>query len=50
MTQERSPSMSRNPTARSSAGRSPQNDRTAARFAPPELTVTTRKIAARVRG
>ena len=48
MTQERFPSISRKPTARSSAGRSPQNDRTAARLASPGLIVTTRKIAARV--
>src|SRR5580704_14716481 len=41
--------MSRKPTARNSPGRSPQNDRTASRPAPPELTVTTRKIAARVK-
>ena len=31
------------------AGRSPQNDRIAALFAAPGLTVTTRKIAARVK-
>src|ERR1700722_8700937 len=49
ITQERFPSISRKPTARSSAGRSPQNDRTASRLALPELTVTTRKIAARVK-
>src|SRR4029077_18429600 len=39
----------RKPTARNSAARSPQNDRTAARFSAPGLTVTTTKIAARVK-
>src|SRR5437660_1380005 len=48
-TQERFPSMSRKPTARNSPGRSPQNARTAARAVLPELMVTTRKIAARVK-
>ena len=48
ITQERFPSMSRKPTARSSAGRSPQNDRTTPRLAAPGFIVTTRKIAARV--
>ena len=33
-------SMSRKPTARKSPGRSPQNDRTAERLAPPGLMVT----------
>src|SRR5580704_2806082 len=50
LTQERLASISRKPTARSSAGRSPQNARTAARLASPGLTVATRKIAARVKG
>src|SRR6202011_6280750 len=50
MTQERFPSGSRKPTVRSSAARSPHNDRTAAPLAAPGLIVTTRKIAARVRG
>src|SRR5580704_531607 len=49
ITQERSPSISRKPTARNSAGRSPQNDRTVSRLAPPELTAATIKIAARVK-
>ena len=33
MTQDRLPSMSRKPTARSNAGKSPQNERTASRLA-----------------
>ena len=45
MTQERSPSMSRKPTARSNPGRSPQNERGTPRLKSPGLTVTTRKIA-----
>ena len=49
ITQERFPSISRKPTARSNAGRSPQSDRTAVPFAPPGLIVVTRKIAARVK-
>src|SRR5277367_300044 len=49
ITQDRFPSISRKPTARNSTGRSPQNDRTASRLAPPGLTVATRKIAARVK-
>ena len=49
ITQERFPSMSRKPTARNNPGSSPQNERTAARAALPGLTVTTRKIAARVK-
>src|SRR5580693_3653149 len=48
ITQERFPSISRKPTARNSAGRSPQNDRTASRLSSPGLTVATIKIAARV--
>ncbi len=47
MTQDRLPSMSRKPTARSSAERSPHNERTMPRLA--GLIVTTRKIAARVK-
>src|SRR5262245_51072693 len=50
MTQDRPGSMSRNSTARNSAERSPQNDRRIARLSAPGLTVTTRKIAARVSG
>ena len=50
MTQESRPSMSRNPTARTSAARSAQKERTVARFSVPGLTVMTRKIAARVSG
>ena len=50
MTHERFPSMSRKPTARTSAARSPQNERTAPRLSAPGFTVTTRKIAARVSG
>src|SRR5579862_2029768 len=49
MMQDRLPSISRKPTARNSADRSPHKDRTAARLAPPGLIVTTRKIAARVK-
>jgi hypothetical protein len=41
--------MSRNPTARNSAGSSLQKDRIAARFASPGLIVATKKIAARVK-
>ena len=48
ITQERFASISRKPTARSSAGRSAHNDRTAPRLAAPGFIVTTRKIAARV--
>ncbi len=50
MTQESPPSRSRNSTARNSAASSPQNDRRAARLSDPGLTVTIRKIAARVSG
>ena len=50
MTQESPPSRSRNSTARTSAARSPQNERTVARFSGPGLSVATRKIAARVSG
>ena len=50
MTQERPPSRSRNSTARNSAERSPQKDRTVARLSGPGFIVTTRKIAARVSG
>ena len=50
MTQERPPSKSRNSTARNSAARSPQNERTVARLSKPGLIVATRKIAARVSG
>src|SRR5580704_1253608 len=49
-TQERLASRSRNSTARTSAARSPQNERRAARFSEPGLSVATRKIAARVSG
>src|SRR6476469_6348160 len=49
ITQERLPSISRKPTARTSAGRPLQNDRTAALLVVPGLMVTTRKIAARVK-
>src|SRR5580658_828919 len=49
-TQERSPSRSRNPTARNNAARSPQNDRRDARLSKPGFSVATRKIAARVSG
>src|SRR5260370_24907429 len=50
MTQERPPSRSRNSTARTSAARSPQNERTVARLSTPGLSVATMKIAARVSG
>ena len=50
ITQERPPSKSRNSTARTSAARSPQNERTAARLSEPDLSVATRKMAARVSG
>src|ERR1700730_5037123 len=50
ITQERPASSSRNSTARINAGRSAQNDRTAARLSRPGFIVTTRKIAARVSG
>jgi len=50
MTQESPPSRSRNSTARTSAARSPQNERSMARFSEPGLSVATRKIAARVSG
>ena len=50
MTQESPPSRSRNSTARTSAARSPQNERRVARFSEPGLSVATRKIAARVSG
>jgi hypothetical protein len=50
MTQESPPSRSRNSTARTSAARSPHNERRAARFSGPGLSVATRKIAARVSG
>src|SRR3989442_8742973 len=49
-THERLPSSSRKPTERTSAARSAQKDRIAPRFPAPGLTVTTRKIAARVSG
>lgn len=49
-TQESPPSRSRNSTARTSAARSPQNERTMARFSDPRLSVATRKMAARVSG
>src|SRR6516162_2827236 len=48
--QERAPSTSRKPTARRSAERSAQRERTGARFSSPGLIVSTRKIAARVSG
>src|SRR5258705_8948271 len=48
--QERLPSGSRNPTARSNAPRSAHNERTAAPLSAPGLIVTIRKIAARVSG
>jgi hypothetical protein len=44
ITHDRFPSMSRNPTARNSAGRSPQTDRIAARLASPGFTVATKKM------
>ncbi len=50
ITQESCPSWSRNPTAPSTPARSPQSDRTAARFSAAGFTVTIRKIAARVSG
>lgn len=50
ITQERFPSKSRNPTARNSAARSPQNDRRVARVSLAGFSITTRKIAARVSG
>ena len=50
MTQDSCPSRSRNPTERSSALRSAQNDRTTVALSSPGFTVTTRKIAARVSG
>jgi hypothetical protein len=50
MTQESPPSRSRNSTARTSAARSPQNERRMARFSGPGLSVATKKIAARVSG
>src|SRR5262245_29668349 len=50
MMQERSSSAARKPTARRSAERSAQSERTGARFSSPGLIVTTRKIAARVSG
>src|SRR5207253_10515041 len=49
-THERLPSSSRKPTERTRAARSAQKDRIAPRFPAPGLAVTTRKIAARVRG
>ena len=48
MTQDRLPSMSRKPTARSNAGKSPHNERTAPRLALPDLMVAMIKTAARV--
>src|ERR1700745_257543 len=48
--QETAASMSRNPTARTSAERSGQKESTFARFSSPGLMVTTRKIAERVSG
>ena len=50
MTHERSSSRSRNPTARTSAARSAQSERTAWRLSSPGFSATTRKIAARVSG
>src|SRR5262247_3422397 len=50
MIQERFSVVSRNPIARNSAARSPHSDRTAATLSSPGLIVTTRKIAARLRG
>src|ERR1700722_20810535 len=47
---DRLPCWSRVPTARSSAERLAQSERTAVRAATPGLIVTTRKIAALVRG
>src|SRR5712692_9615474 len=49
-THERLPSSSRKPTERTREARFPQNDRITARLPAPGLTVTTRKIAARVSG
>ena len=50
MTQDRPASMSRNSTARNRPGRSPQSERTVARWSGPGLTVTIMKMAARVSG
>ena len=50
ITQESSASMSRKPTARTSPARPPQMARALAQLASSGLTVTTRKIAARVSG
>src|SRR5215468_1713880 len=50
MMQERASSRARKLTARISAERSAQRERTEARFSLPGLIVTTRKIAARVSG
>ena len=50
MMQDKLPCWSRVPTARSSAERSAQSERTAVRAATPGLIVTTKKIAALVRG
>src|SRR5215472_19070355 len=48
--QERAPSGARKPTARRSAERSAQSERTRARFPSPGLILTTRKIASFVSG
>src|SRR5262249_7617450 len=50
ITQDRFPSRSRKPTARSSAASSAQRERTASRPAAPGFSVTILKIAARGRG
>src|SRR5262249_27970869 len=50
MMQERAPSRARKPTARRSAERVAQRERTWARFSSPGLIVTTRKIVAFVSG
>src|SRR5262249_1188604 len=50
MMQERDPSSARKPTARRSAERSAQSESAGARFSSPGFIVTTRKIAAFVRG
>src|SRR5215468_11527779 len=50
MMQDAAASMSRNPTARTSAERSAQKESALTRFSPPGLMVTTRKIAERVSG
>src|ERR1700751_5969314 len=50
MMQEREPSRARKPTARRSAERSAQRERTEARFSSPGLIVRTRKMEAFVSG